>query len=623
MGYDTYNIVVDLPSRNPGLGFDEYATALRGIIEHSEPRFAVGIFGTWGSGKSTLMDAIRRGLDQSRVVPVEFSAWRYEKEEHLIIPLLDTVRGALMDWADKNAPKQVAAGVQDPRRDPIVGTATTIGKVMASLLAGFSFKVGLPGALEASFDANKALSRASESAAAGRAEAEGGGNRTRERADPYLHQSHYHAAFRALREAFREFASGTQGLRIAVFVDDLDRCLPSGALEVLESMKLFFDLEGFIFVVGLDRGIVERCIDAQYLVAARPDVAGGNGGGDAQDQAGGGAPARPPALAGGPLLKGADYIKKIFQVPFPLAPVRLEQVEDLIDAIAADANAAPAPQAPPALGLPQEQVEELRGRVRNHLAYLVRTATINPREVKRYINAYVIQMRIKPHLGATPAGKDAALALQTIAFRPDWEEVSEAIATYGREYTEALQSHLAGEGSALEDVDPDLAQPPQSFLAYVDAGAPGHSLLEVQNLDEYVYAGETTQSSLGIAYVEIVRLLRGAKAAVRRIGEEGTSSKDRAAAVTEAKEPLSLLREHMDSLRSYREVERALHELDGVEADLKKARSAVSVATGNRRPGSRTRKTPDRLEALVTGLMDRLQQIHASLRELRRRGGVG
>jgi predicted KAP-like P-loop ATPase len=39
--------------------------------------------------------------------------------------------------------------------------------------------------------------------------------------------------------------------KIVIFVDDLDRCLPDNALDVIESMKLFFDLPGFVFVVGL------------------------------------------------------------------------------------------------------------------------------------------------------------------------------------------------------------------------------------------------------------------------------------------------------------------------------------------------------------------------------------
>jgi hypothetical protein len=81
--------------------------------------------------------------------------------------------------------------------------------------------------------------------------------------------SFYHASFNAMKEAIREFVAGTDR-RIVVFVDDLDRCLPNNAPEVLESMKLFFDLEGFVFVVGLDQSVIERAIELKYETPGGP-----------------------------------------------------------------------------------------------------------------------------------------------------------------------------------------------------------------------------------------------------------------------------------------------------------------------------------------------------------------
>ena len=48
------------------LGSKEIAEALAAIVLASEPRFAVGIFGVWGSGKSTLMDEIERLVVQQQ-----------------------------------------------------------------------------------------------------------------------------------------------------------------------------------------------------------------------------------------------------------------------------------------------------------------------------------------------------------------------------------------------------------------------------------------------------------------------------------------------------------------------------------------------------------------------------
>lgn len=145
-----YRIILDLPSENPALAFDQQARAFKEIIERSDPQFAIGLFGTWGSGKTTLMQAIEQELDENLAIPVWFSAWRYEKEEHLIVPLLDEVRAALAAWAVRNPDEGGIA-----RK-----TAATIGKVARSLLTGFTADVGVPGVAKLSFSASQALAEA-------------------------------------------------------------------------------------------------------------------------------------------------------------------------------------------------------------------------------------------------------------------------------------------------------------------------------------------------------------------------------------------------------------------------------------------------------------------------------
>lgn len=97
--YESFHILIDDPSPSPALGFDDYAASLAEIARLSRPQFAVGIFGAWGSGKTTLMRAIESDLkSHDEVVNVWFNAWRYEREEHLIVPLLDTIREELLSW---------------------------------------------------------------------------------------------------------------------------------------------------------------------------------------------------------------------------------------------------------------------------------------------------------------------------------------------------------------------------------------------------------------------------------------------------------------------------------------------------------------------------------------------
>jgi hypothetical protein len=454
-------LLLDLPSTQPALGFDDTADALARIIDQSAPQFAVGIFGGWGSGKTTLMQAIEDRLDNDRIVPVRFSAWRYEKEEHLIVPLLDTVREALLAWSAGRPD-----GGQRARQ-----TASTIGRVMRSILAGMSMKIGVPGAIDISFDANKALT---EHRAAGEDDDD----------DARVPGSFYHASFRALQDAFAVFVGqGTENnRRLVVFVDDLDRCLPESALQVLESMKLFFDLPGFVFVVGLDQDVVEHVIDAKY---ARPA-------GATDEHA-------------GSRVSGAEYIKKIFQLPYRLAPVAINQLDEFLEAAYREAD------------LPDDQRSELRDRVAPHLRWVVGDASVNPREIKRYINAYTLLVEVDTVRNLDPR---AVLALQTIAFRSDWSRVQDALLEYEDIFADALRRQSSGEANALADLDPDLQAIPDDLLEYVAPGAPGSALLNVGPLGPYLTSGEAVRSTQNPALLDALRAAGSVRRLLRQAATE-------------------------------------------------------------------------------------------------------
>lgn len=463
-------ILLDAPATAPALQFDTYASALKTIIEDSDPRFAIGVFGGWGSGKSTLMQLIESRLDPERVVVVRFSAWRYEKEEHLIVPLLDTIRDALVAWRTPSAKAKHLA----------METASTVGKVMYSILSGINMKVGIPGAVELSLDANKALASASRIA-----------SEDREAENP---KSFYHASFRALSEAFSRFVGTHKGRRFVVFVDDLDRCLPEGALEVLESMKLFFDLDGFVFVVGLDQQVVEAAIDVRYK-----DVV---------------------ASANAFQVRGSDYIKKIFQVPFSLFPVRVNDIDEFLESVIREAELAP------------EQAVELRGVVSPHLSYLPAEAGINPREIKRYINAFTLVMQIKPLLNA-----NALLAVQLFRFRQDWSIVQEGFLAYRDVFLSALYDRVNDNRPAsLNALDSRFSSLPLDFLEYIGPGRPGNALLSVPNVDDYVFAGETTSVEPGHGSAEIVRSMATLRTALKRVGVGPPTPDDRQMVLSEIRQ---------------------------------------------------------------------------------------
>jgi hypothetical protein len=234
-------------------------------------------------------------------------------------------------------------------------------------------------------------------------------------------------------------------------------------------MKLFFDLPGFVFVVGLDQAVIERSIEVKYsqpgqAIAPHPQTRGPN-----RDRK------EPETARVQSPINGGEYIKKIFQVPFSLPPIARTDLRRFFDTIIKHAN------------LPTAQRDDLRETVVPHLAYLSPDDTVNPREVKRFVNAYTIQLKmLAPKLRAR-LDPHVVLALLTMSFRADWERVYGLLVADPNSFKAAVRE--AGPDGAWVDDEPV----PPSLLAYLSE--PIVSPLLDAKLEPYVTSVEATQTS--------------------------------------------------------------------------------------------------------------------------------
>jgi hypothetical protein len=215
------SIVADVPSDDPRLGFENYADALAAAVRGGVPaQFTLGIYGPWGSGKSSLLNALRVRLDgDDDVIPVFFDAWRYQKSEHIIVPLMHSI---------------YSAGAR--RRDQ--GLVRSIGRALVSLAASLKFKLG-----PVEFD----LSGAEEAFR--------------------VQQSALDALDAAFERPFADMANISRELgtrRIVVLIDDLDRCSPAKVVDVLEAINLVMDVRGFVFVLALDYDVLVEAVRIRY-----------------------------------------------------------------------------------------------------------------------------------------------------------------------------------------------------------------------------------------------------------------------------------------------------------------------------------------------------------------------
>ena len=263
-------VITDEPdSREQILDFDKYSRTLAKIIENSTPRFTVGVFGDWGTGKTTLMLMIRDYLKKNgKILTVWFDAWRYEREKNLaVVPFLRVTKLSLEEFTSKLNKTEgrrwegIKKGLQHTLIAFFKSTKVTYGiKDIISVETDFKqFSSNLNGNI-ANID---------------------------DRDYFYYHATGY------LEHALDDLRRGRDGdprmkgdpqYRIVIFVDDLDRYSPDKGLEILESIKSFFDIEGIIYVVGMNYNSIDALIKQKY--------------------------------SQNPNISGLDYMKKIVQLPF-------------------------------------------------------------------------------------------------------------------------------------------------------------------------------------------------------------------------------------------------------------------------------------------------------------------
>lgn len=310
------SILHDLPAEQDALDFKPYVAALAGII--SSPTtctpLTVGVFGEWGSGKTSLMRMVRKKLPKKFCV-AWFDAWKYEREETLwrafLLQVLRALRDAVPNDDSKDSKKALSdltdlevALYRSVDREEAGGVQIDWGKLGAGVGQG-AVQVGLsfiPGASMLLDLVKEFKGKLTEDAAKNVVEAI-----RRERSKIHVEQVQSLEQFQGRFQQLVTDHVLAKKKRLVVFVDDLDRCLPEKAVEVLEAIKLFVDAPGCVFLLGLDEKVIGRWIEIKYREFGLSADTSGND--------------KPRFV-----IEGTRYLEKIIQLPFRIPPIERDDM---------------------------------------------------------------------------------------------------------------------------------------------------------------------------------------------------------------------------------------------------------------------------------------------------------
>jgi hypothetical protein len=231
-----YEIRTDAWEATPGFGFAALADAIAKVIVSSVPQLTLAVYGPWGSGKTTLLHAINDRVNSHSCPVVWFDMWEHKDQADVIPYLLARIADRL-------------PGRSEFRDQLLAFARATLAS--ATLTAGqVSFNGGtLLKELDRLWDDAPPLGR--------------------DRLAEVIQAWRRHivtSSQSSWRQAFaRSFADGI-GVhpRIVVVIDNLDRCLPAQAVQMLEQTSSLFDFEGIVFLLAAEHERLATAVEKIY-----------------------------------------------------------------------------------------------------------------------------------------------------------------------------------------------------------------------------------------------------------------------------------------------------------------------------------------------------------------------
>lgn len=222
--------VIDRPA-NAGedrLDMMAYAEALTKFIKDAEAPLTIALQGEWGSGKTSLMNALKKSLVDDNGAPyngVWVNTWQYalmSDPEEAIVKILLGIIG------------QITSTAQTPEeeRKNLFKKVLSVGRSVVTQIVAKQTGVDIDKTLDTLKDDNMSGISSVESLKG------------------------------ELGTLIKNTLKNKNGYLF--FIDDLDRIDPPVAVQILELLKNIFDLENCIFVLAIDYGVVVKGLKPKF-----------------------------------------------------------------------------------------------------------------------------------------------------------------------------------------------------------------------------------------------------------------------------------------------------------------------------------------------------------------------
>lgn len=250
---------------DPGSAFAEdlferkqIADNLTRLFSQCDDGLVVTIDADWGEGKTSFVrmwEAELKGNDQ--FVPIYYDAFAHDFSSDAFVSIAaaiyNGIKGRLGDKDERDNKAQLES-LKRSTKNLAINLARVATGMGVSTLTG-----GLVGSKEIEGLAKKTVDELTFGTLEAEADA---------LFEAYLKSDDVVRGYReSLRSALERARGEENGAKAVIFVDELDRCRPTFAVEVIEKIKHFFNVDGVFFVLAVNSKQLARAVESVYGAA--------------------------------------------------------------------------------------------------------------------------------------------------------------------------------------------------------------------------------------------------------------------------------------------------------------------------------------------------------------------
>ena len=240
----------DNPWEGDVLDRRKIAEFLTSLLSYSTKGFVLNIDSPWGTGKTFFLERWMTTLEY-KYPCVHFNAWKSDHSDDALIAFLSEISDQLLQ---KNKGKKVPKKIGN-----LIGTGGKIALKSLPLLTKAAIRYGLG---DEGIDEFKELfNEKIEDDIAKQVD-----SWTANAVKDHLKKQQTIDDFKVLLESTVTAFAKENKLEIPlyIFIDELDRCRPTYAIDLLEKIKHLFDVPGVVFIVATDTEQLSHSIKSVY-----------------------------------------------------------------------------------------------------------------------------------------------------------------------------------------------------------------------------------------------------------------------------------------------------------------------------------------------------------------------